>query len=313
MLQLCVVILNYRTPALVIECLQSLVGQVDGQRRRVVVVDNCSADGSSDQIAQAIEAHQWDPWVELLRSPVNGGFAAGNNLGIRHLPAEHYLLLNSDTVVRPQALDRLMGAATAHPRAGLVSPRLEWPDGQPQISCFRPHSPWSEIIDAAATGPVTRWLRRHDVPLPVSDQPVDDVPWTSFACVLVRQQVFEQVGLLDDGFFMYYEDVDFCRRARQRGWRIHHSPDARVVHLRGGSGDVKASQQQKRRPPRYFYASRSRYFRRAYGPLGPLWANLGWLCGRAVSKLRELAGRRPVQACQNQWRDIWIDALPGRS
>jgi GT2 family glycosyltransferase len=132
-----------------------------------------------------------------------------------------------------------------------------------------------------------------------------DVPWTSFAAVCVRGEVFEGVGLLDEKFFMYYEDVEFCRRVRRKGWRIRHEPVARVVHLRGKSSPVKKCTEERLRRPRYFYSSRKTYYRRAYGPAGPLVANLFWTLGYAVSRCREIFGKKPPHCVESELFDNW--------
>ena len=308
MMQLAIVILNYKTPDLVIDCLQSLATEVDAERHRVIVVDNHSDDGSVERMQAAIATQNWGQWAEVLPSEVNGGFSAGNNLGIQAIDAEAYLLLNSDTIVRPGAIATLLSTLESHPEAGLVSPRLEWPDATPQISCFRYHSPLSELIDSAATGPVTSLLSRCDVPIAVSDAPMEP-DWTSFACVLIRKAVIEQVGLMDEGYFMYYDDVDYCRQARDAGWDILHNPAARVVHLRGGSGSVKSDLAKRKRPRSYLYASRSRYFSKFYGPLGLLLANSMWLLGRSISLLREIVGQKQPHTCEYTAQDIWMNWL----
>lgn len=306
--RLAVVIVNYRTAPLVLECLASLHGQLDPERDRVIVVDNASGDGSPDAIQSGLAKSGMAAWVELLEADANRGFSAGNNLGIRAIDAEAYLLLNSDTQVRPGAVAELLRALELHPEAGLIAPRLEWPDGAPQISTFRFHSPVSELIQAAGTGVVTRWLRAYDVPVPISDAPTP-FQWASFAGILIRGAVFDAVGLLDEGYFMYYEDVDFCRHARNAGWCGLYWPPARVVHLRGGSSPVKRLAEQRKRRPAYFYASRTRYFRKFYGPLGVWAANGLWMIGRAVSLARELLGERSSIVCEREYRDIWINAL----
>ena len=305
MIQLAVVILNYRTPKLVIDCLASLASEIDINHQTVIVVDNHSGDDSVPLINQAITQHQWS-WVQLLPSSVNGGFSAGNNLGIKAVEAEAYLLLNSDTIVRPGAIESLMSALNDHPEAGIVSPRLEWPDTEPQISCFRYHSPLSELIDAAATGPVTQLLKAFDVPIPVSETPIEP-QWTSFACVLIRREVIEKIGLMDEGYFMYFDDVDYCRRTQEAGWNILHWPQARIVHLRGGSGSVKSDVASRRRPKPYLYASRSRYFAKFYGIMGLWIANFCWLLGRSLSWGRELVGHKQPHTCQFQAQDIWMN------
>ncbi len=307
-MRLLVVILNYRTPGLVIDCLYSLENQIQSGCDRVIVVDNASGDGSVTKIEQAIADNNWLPWVEVLASPINGGFSAGNNLGMQAHSAAAYLLLNSDTIVRPRAISKLLRAMEENPQAGIISPRLEWPDETPQISCFRDRSPWSELINGAQTGPITKLLERYDVPLPVSETPVE-AEWTSFACVLIRREVVEKVGWMDEGYFMYFDDIDYCRRARKSGWRILYWPEARVVHLRGGSSSVKTEVATRKRPRSYLYASRSRYFAKFYGWFGLTIANLFWLTGRLISLSRELIAHKEPHTCEYEIQDIWTNWL----
>jgi N-acetylglucosaminyl-diphospho-decaprenol L-rhamnosyltransferase len=309
--KLAVVIVNYETAHLVMQCLTSLLREVAAIDARVIIVDNCSSDDSVRIICEWILAHDDRRIVQLIESKANGGFSFGNNIGMRAVDADYYLLLNSDTIVRPQAIDRLLETADSHPEAGLISPRLEWADEVPQQSCFRYPSPISEFIDVARTSLITTMFKRFDVPLPVSDIVVHP-DWTSFACVLVRHRVVDKIGLMDDGFFMYFEDIEFCRRARNAGWVIIHDPEARVVHLRGGSSPVKQRVIERKRLPRYYYASRTRYFYLAYGRVGLTLANLSWLLGRCVSKCREALERRGPSVPEKQWLDIWTNWLdPG--
>lgn len=305
-MQLGIVIVNYKTPALVIDCLTSLEPEVQMGQDRVVVVDNASGDRSVEQIEAAIAQHHWNEWAQVLPSTANGGFSAGNNLGIKALDADAYLLLNSDTLVRPGALDTLKKVLQERPDAGIIGPRLEWPDGTPQISCFRHRSPLSETIASAATGPVTKLLKSFDVPLPVSESSMEP-DWLSFACALIRREVVDRIGLMDEGYFMYREDNDYCRRAQEAGWKILYWPQARVVHLRGGSGPVKAAISNRKRPPQYFYASRSRYFAKFYGKTGLWAANLLWIAGRSLSLAREWVGNKSPHTCDREAIDIWTN------
>ncbi|MGF1497718.1 MAG: glycosyltransferase family 2 protein [Elainellaceae cyanobacterium] len=305
-MRLAVVIVNYRTPNLVIDCLKSLEFEVDPNQDRVVVVDNASGDNSVSLIDQFIQQNCWQSWVKLIPSPVNGGFSAGNNLGIKAVEADAYLLTNSDTIIRKGAIQELLSVMERHPEVGLLSPRLEWPDGTPQNSCFRYRSPISEFIEAARTSPISKLLRRYEVPIEATDVPTRP-EWTSFACVLIRKAVIEQIGLMDEGYFMYFDDIDYCRRSRNAGWDILNWPQARVVHLRGGSSPVKSEVAARKRPRAYLYASRSRYFTTFYGPFGLWMANAGWLAGRAVSLLRELVGHKLPHTCELEAVDIWTN------
>ena len=309
--KLAVIIVNYKTAKLVMQCLESLLKEFAEIGARVIVVDNDSQDGSVATLREWIVAHDDRNIVQLVETGTNDGFAAGNNVGIRAVEADYYLLLNSDTIVRPGAIAILLRTAEVHPDAGIVSPRLEWLDGTPQESCFCYLSPMSEFIDAAQTGPITRALNRFNVPLPASNTIVRP-HWTSFACVLLRHKLIDEIGVIDDGFFMYFEDIEFCRRARKAGWAIIHNPNARVVHLRGGSSPVKKRALERKRLPRYYYASRTRYFYLAYGWFGLTLANILWSLGRCVSKSRETLERRGPGVSEKQWLDMWTNWLnPG--
>jgi GT2 family glycosyltransferase len=304
--QLCVVIVNYRTPDLVVDCLRSLLPELDAATHAVVVVDNKSGDGSVAPIEDWLTTNDRNELVRLICAERNLGFSGGNNLGMSACEANYYLLLNSDTIVRPGAIDTLLATAESFPRAGLISPRLEWPDGVAQQSCFRFPTPVSEFIDAAKTGPITRALDRFNVPLPVSSTIVTP-SWTSFACVLLRADMLRETGPMDDGFFLYFEDVEFCWRARRTGWDVLHNPAARVVHLRGGSAPVKKLAAQRKALPRYYYESRARYFYIAHGRAGLTISNCLWWLGRCVSKFREVIEARPSAHPRRQALDIWTN------
>lgn len=302
------VIVNYRTPYLVVDCLASLLPELNGSDARVVVVDNHSDDDSPEVIQAWLNTNDAEGRVVFVQSSKNGGFASGNNIGIKAQNAQYYLLLNSDTLIRPGAIRAILDTAINFPEAGLISPRLEWPDGTGQESCFRYPSPLIEMSYASQTGLIDWLLAKYIVALPVQTQ-IARPQWTSFACVLIKDEVFKQIGLLDEGYFMYFEDVEFCHRASQAGWQIVHNPEARVVHLRGGSSSVKKQTKLKKRVPKYFYASRTRYYYQTYGWLGLTAANLLWWTGRTISKTRQLLGRSDKAAIEGQWLDIWTNWL----
>jgi GT2 family glycosyltransferase len=303
---LAIIILNYRTADLTRACLESLEHEA-APGIRVVIVDNASGDGSAEALAKLIADRGWSAWATLLTSPVNGGFAAGNNLGIRSVDARAYVLLNSDTIVRRGAMAALQDAMRARPRAGIIGAGLVTKEGTPDGSFFRIPGPLSEFVRAANTGIVERLLARHAVTLPASDLPLEP-GWVGFACVLIRREVIDAVGLLDAGFFMYFEDLDYCRRARAAGWGVLYWPDAKVVHLLGGSSKITEHGRHRRRAPRYFYEARARYFARYYGRPGLWAANCLWHLGRLVCWPRELLGRAPSRR-EREATDIWIDAF----
>jgi N-acetylglucosaminyl-diphospho-decaprenol L-rhamnosyltransferase len=305
--KLAIIILNYRTPDLTIGCVDSLRGEI-APGIVVVVVDNASGDGSADRIQEHISKSGYDGWAQVVRSPVNGGFASGNNLGIRSVQADAYVLLNSDTVVRPGAIAELGRALEQHPKAGMIGPSFEGPNGETEQSCFRFPHPVSEFLRAANTGSLAKVLRRYDVPLPFSDVPLEP-DWIAFACVVIRREVIDQVGLLDEDFFMYFEDVAYCHKVRAAGWTILYWPRPRIMHFMGGSSQISSSDESRRRPARYFYEARTRFFATHFGVAGLLAANALWTVGRAISFSRELVERKPTKARHGEILDIWINVL----
>ena len=305
MQELAIIILNYRTPDLTLACLESLQPQLNAQTR-VLVIDNASGDESADRIEEGIALRELD--ADVVRSPINGGFAAGMNYGIHSAQADAYLLLNSDTIIRPNALKSMLDAMRTHPEAGIIGPALIDENEATAPSCFRDPHPVSELLRAARTGLLQRALPRFDLPMPQSSEPIE-ADWLPFACVLVRREVIERIGLLDDGYFMYFEDVDYCRRARQAGFKVLYWPAAEVVHYAGSSSGVShAAQQKRKRAPRYYYEARARYYAKWFGREGLWLANALWLLGRGVSWSRERLGREP-QVREREARDIWINAL----
>lgn len=301
--KLAIVLLNYRTPDLVTNCLESLKPELAKLDAVCCVVDNHSEDDSAERIRNWIRDNNADDKFRLVVADENRGFSAGNNVGIENNNADYYLLLNSDTFVRPGAIEILLKTADENPHAGLVSPRLEWPDETPQESCFRFPSIFSEIIASANTGVISRILKNHTITIPVSDE-ITTPPWASFASIIIRKEVIDELGYLDDGYFMYFEDTDYCFFARKAGWEIMNDPAARFVHLRGGSSSVKTSFANKTRIPAYYMAARSRYFYKTGGRLKFLMANLAWIAGRSISKLRELTGHEKMVS-DKQAIDIW--------
>jgi GT2 family glycosyltransferase len=309
-MKLLIVIVCYRAVDLTIECLRSLSTEIRSvPDAKVAVCENGTGGDSAQRLADAIEREGWSDWVSLHVIDSNRGFPGGNNVVLREAmswtsPPDYFLLLNSDTIVHPHALRLLVDAVEKHPDVGIVGPRLEAADGSAQVSCFRFFSPLSEFLRAARTGPLTRLLQRYDVPLAPCDHPIEP-DWICFACAMIRREVMEKIGLLDEGYYLYFDDPDYCRRARRAGWRVLYCPEARVTHLIGQSDPTESLAAQLRRRPRYFYASRTRYFVKFYGVVGLLLANVLWTAGRAVALIREVAGNKPRHICDCEWRDIW--------
>lgn len=307
--ELVVSIINYRTGALTIACVRSVLddmGRTPGLDAHVVVVDNASGDGSAEEIAAWLATDAADAPVTLVRSATNSGFSGGHNQGMAAREADFYLILNSDAVLRPGFLATLMAEARAHPETGFFAPRLEHEDGAQQISHFRFFNPLGELIRGAETGLITRTFARCNVPLGRDPDP-EEIEWASFACILARGEMVRAIGPMDEGYFLYFEDAEYCWRARRAGWRIRPVLAARAVHHRGGSGPVKQMAAAKRRMPAYYYASRTRFFCQVHGRAGLVAANLLWHLGRGIANLRRLAGKPVPRANEAEMRDIWIN------
>lgn len=273
-----VIIVSYNTRRMTLDCLRALYADLGGvspePQAEVWVVDNASTDGSADAVRAAF------PDVRLIENPRNAGFGAANNLAIRRARGEFLLLLNSDAFLHPGALGALRGYLQAHPRAGVVGPRLLNRDGSLQPSCYRFPSPlraWLENLWVSsivphhhALGDYRRWA--HD-----SERSVD---WVIGACLLVRAAACEQAGVFDEGFFMYQEETDWQRRLRGAGWDIAFTPAAQVTHWGGASG---ASEEAK--ISAHFFDSLDRYARKHHGLPGLISLRLAMVAGSALRTL----------------------------
>jgi len=286
--KLLVVIVNYRVATLVVDCLRS----VADERRRVAgthvaVCENGSGDGSAQVLRSAIDDNGWGDWCSLTVSPTNLGFTGGNNLLIKPAlasaaPPRYVLLLNPDTVVRPRALHALVDFMDRNPEVGIAGSRLEDPDGTPQRSAFRFKSPLGEFEGAVSIGVVTRLLQRWVVAPPVVDHACA-TDWVAGASMIIRREVLEQTGLLDEDYFTYFDDIDFCFNARKRGWPTWYVPDSRVVHLVGQSTGLTAI---PKRIPAYVLEARRRYFLKNHDPLYAALVDAGMIFGLALARLR---------------------------
>jgi len=308
MKQISFIIVNYKTPELVMACIESLIPQITEELHEIIVVDNCSPDDSADILSREILTKSWQNKVRLVLSPENNGFSAGNNAGIEVANGEYYWLCNSDTYFRDDSISIATQILGKYENAAMITPRLEHPGGEVQTSCFRNHTPLTEFLAVANTGVISNRFKKSLVPI----DPVDEAtypPWSSFASIIIKSDAFNEIGIMDEGFFMYFEDMDYCIRARNKGWKVVNDPSVSVVHLRGGSSDVKAASKELRRRPRYYYAARSRYFAKYYGVSGLWFTNFLWYVGRSISFVRELVGNKEKHICAGEWIDIWTNAF----
>jgi GT2 family glycosyltransferase len=270
MTDLAIVIVSYNVREDLARALTSLTAAPPSVPHQVVVVDNASSDGSLQAVRE-----RW-PAVLAIDAGANLGFSRANNLGIRASGGSMVLLLNSDTVVPPGAIDSLVGDLEQHPEAAVAGPRLVDGEGRPEISFGSMVGPVSELRQKLVGRLYERgWppIRRRVEAAVCRTREVD---WVSGACLLVRRADAEAVGLLDERFFLYTEDVDFCASIRARGRRVRFVGHVEVQHLRGRSRahDPAASRAAYRRSHLAFYAKHHpawhrllRWYLRAKGEL----------------------------------------------
>jgi N-acetylglucosaminyl-diphospho-decaprenol L-rhamnosyltransferase len=227
-----IVIVSYNGRDHLRRCLQSLADHPSTVEREIIVVDNDSRDGSAPMVASEF------PDVMLLRQPHNVGFAAGANRGAKEASGEAVVLLNPDSEIEADPFAPMLAYLRQHGDAGIVAPRLLNPDGSLQLSCrsfpsfsvalFNRYSLLTRII------PGNRFSRRYLLSDWKHDS-IRDVDWVSGACLMIQRSLFEQIGLLDESYFMYIEDVDLCQRVHQAGYKVVYYPDVSVIHHIGRS------------------------------------------------------------------------------
>jgi hypothetical protein len=179
-----------------------------------------------------------------------------------------------------------------HPDVGIAGSRLEDPDGTPQYSAFRFHTVFSELDYGLRLGIVSKLLTRWNATLPISEHACQ-TDWVAGASMLIRREVFETAGLMDEEYFMYYEEMDFCLQAKKAGWNCWYVPQSHVVHLVGQSSGVTDTKRAPKRLPQYWFDSRRRYFVKNYGWLYTALADASWASGFALWSLRRVIQRKP--------------------
>ncbi len=293
---LSVVIVSWNVRDLLDRCLASLKASLERPKSEklvaeVIVVDNGSHDGGPEMVGSKY------PEVRLVETGENLGFTRGNNLGISESRGSYVLLLNPDTEIRGDAPDILVSYLKERPRVGIVGPQLLNPDGTVQSSRRRFPTLATAVMESTV---VQGWSPRNPVLaryyiLDRPDEEVQAVDWLVGACLLVRRQAVEEVGLLDERFFMYSEELDWCRRMMGAGWRVVYLPTAQVVHHGG-----KSSEQVL--PVRHIHFQRSKilYFRKHHGRLQAIFLRVFLLANYAYLLLLEgakglLGHKRPLR------------------
>ena len=300
---LSVVVLSWNTQALTLACLQALYAEQPKHAREVIVVDNGSADGSADAIAQQF------PAVRLLRNADNRLYAEGNNQGAKVALGDYVVTLNSDTEVRPGALDKLVDYLMKHADYGAAAPRLSDPDGSVQHACQRFPTLWTALCFDSWFGSfwpgkrvVDRYMMRDFDHIESRD--VDQPPG---ACCMLRTKEWRELDGFDEQLALFYNDVDLCKRLAARHRKIRYLADAEVMHHRGASTRNFAKMLV------IWHKNRLAYYRKHYGALGGMWVRLcvrlriweeWWRIGRRNKRDhgRKRAERDHLRASQ---RELW--------
>jgi GT2 family glycosyltransferase len=228
-------------------------------------------------------------------SGFNGGFSFGNNFAIRqffkqkNIPDFIYLL-NPDTIVKEGALTTLVSFLLEHPKVGIAGSRIEGANGMPLHSAFKFHSWITELNRGFSLGLLTKLLKRWISSDDISNH-AKKTDWVSGASMMIRSTVLENVGGLDESYFMYYEETDFCLKAARSDWECWYVPNSKVVHFVGKSTGVNSTGMLKRMP-KYWFDSRRRFFLKNYGVPHAVLADFFWLLGFASWKLRNIVQRK---------------------
>lgn len=245
--------MNWNTRELLSDCLLSLQRTIDLARTQVIVVDNASSDGTAEMVRSRF------PWVELIASSTNLGFAAGNNLAFSATEGRYVLFLNPDTQVNPGAIEEMTRYLDGRPEVGVVGTTLLNPDGSVQLSCHRFYSFWhtikhNRLVDRIAGARELSSINRGSHPR--------EVDWMTGACLMVRRSVLTSVGGFDPTFFVYGEEIDLQYRIKRAGWRVVYVPSSGVVHHGGQS-----AKQAGIAASLHDYRGRWIFLRKHYGPL----------------------------------------------
>jgi N-acetylglucosaminyl-diphospho-decaprenol L-rhamnosyltransferase len=311
---LLIILVNFRTPDLTLDCLRSIAAERSRTTPpvRVCLIDNGSGDDSADRLRNAIAEHAWSDWVDFIAGTNNLGFAGGNNAAIREAwrrdvalgreRAPLVLLLNSDTIVHDGCLARCFEVMRSDDRIGAMSCRLLNADGSLQVVSRKFQSPLRLILGQTGLPwklpSLMGWARTEYSGWDMNTQP-GDPEWIGGAFLLVRTAVLDQIGLLDEGFFFYGEDMEFCHRIRRAGFRIHYDPVGTTTHFGGSSSDPTRMLSERRQ--REMWRARYLFLRRSYG------AAAMWLV-RAVDAIA-LSGRSLAHSIRGSASSIAAESV----
>jgi len=300
-IDLSIAIVSYNTKDILLDCVSSVQTHTTTIAYEVIIVDNDSRDGTVAAITNNY------PAMTVLANPDNRGFAKAVNQALTVSRGRHVLLLNSDTIVKGQALATMVAYLDGHPDVGAVSCKQWTGDGHLNQTCFpfpsiRDHVFYSALFQRVAPAMQAAAAATHTVDCTQS-QAVD---WANGACLMVRRSLLLDLGGLDEEFFMYFEDVDLCRRLHQQGYRIRHIAEAEIVHFIG-----RSTGRDRERLQLVWEFSRIRYIEKHFSPV-KRWLMKGWIAAGTVGRLLQSMGCVPasqrrlrIQMCLTTIRRLW--------
>jgi hypothetical protein len=313
------IVVNYRTPELTIQVVNSLRGEMKTVAPFCIyLVDNASGDNSVSLFKEAASRDDWRDEIVLIEAPRNGGFGYGINQAVRRAlalesPPSYFYVLNSDAFADPGSLARMVAFLDSHSEAGLAGSHIRGTDGKTQVAAFRFPSLLSELESSANLGVMTQILRRHVVSLPVPQSDCE-VDWISGTSMLIRRSTFEKAGLFDEGFFLYFEEIDFCHSARQAGVKAYFVSDAPITHIGAVSTGIVDT---TRRMPGYWFDSRHRYFLKHHGVAYATTCDIARTCGMLICRLKNRVLGRKEEGHHRMLRDFiaasWSNLRQARS
>jgi GT2 family glycosyltransferase len=312
--RIAVVIVSYGTSRLVLTGLPALLKELDGfGAHHVFVVDNLSPDGDGARLEAGLAAFGAQDRVTFLASPINGGFAAGNNLAFAEIRRLDWtptavLLLNPDAELRPGAIREMLAVMHAQPAAGFVGPRLENPDGTSWVGAFNFPTFATEVSSALGIDLIAR---RHPTVIPDTDAPTR-ADWVTGTATLIRWEALVALGDMDDGYFLYYEEVDYMLQGHRLGWESWHAPAALVLHEAGAATGIKNGAVKAGRMPGYWFLSWTRYFAKNHGPAYARATAVLKICAMLLGDLQRRLRGKSTPRPEAFLRDFTLKAAAAR-
>ena len=309
-----VIVVNYRTPDLALSCIEALDKTRQAMPRlHCILVDGGSGDRSPESIVRGLEVSGRETWVHFLPLECNGGFGWANNQAIQRLlqcddPPKYVYLLNPDATIETDTVQNLIEAMEANPGAGAAGSALIDSFGRHQSSAFRFPTATSEFFRSANTPALENLFRRP--PFMIDSSETSSVDWVSGASVMLRSDALCECGLFDEGFFLYFEEVELMHRLGRAGWYTLHVPSSVVRHIGGAATGVTDGASPTRRLPPYWFVSRRRLFTLLYGRWGALASSTAWIAGLFFWRLRQAIGLgRASSHAPRELRDLLTTGL----